>query len=253
MTLAFRAAIPATRKLVLLALADCANDQGECYPSIPHLVSKCSLAERTVQESIAQLEAQGMIRREFRTGRATVYWVTPNAEQPPQQAHPRSRRTPAPHAPTPAVAAPPPPQQAHPTPAAGAPRTIIEPSKEPSPKRKAPAVADVSADVYADWLALRKAKRAPVTETALAGIRREAEKAGMTMQAALETCCQRGWTGFKAEWVADQRQGSPQMPSPAASSIASGNAELQRAREQAARAVPPPAAVLELAKRMRVG
>jgi hypothetical protein len=253
MTLAFRAAIPATRKLVLLALADCANDQGECYPSIPHLVSKCSLAERTVQESIAQLEAQGMIRREFRTGRATVYWVTPNAEQPPQQAHPRSRRTPAPHAPTPAVAAPPPPQQAHPTPAAGAPRTIIEPSKEPSPKRKAPAVADVSDDVYADWLALRKAKRAPVTETALAGIRREAEKAGMTMQAALETCCQRGWTGFKAEWVADQRQGSPQMPSPAASSIASGNAELQRAREQAARAVPPPAAVLELAKRMRVG
>jgi hypothetical protein len=253
MTLAFRAAIPATRKLVLLALADCANDQGECYPSIPHLVGKCSLAERTVQESIAQLEAQGMIRREFRTGRATVYWVTPNAEQPPQQAHPRSRRTPAPHAPTPAVAAPPPPQQAHPTPAAGAPRTIIEPSKEPSPKRKAPAVADVSDDVYADWLALRKAKRAPVTETALAGIRREAEKAGMTMQAALETCCQRGWTGFKAEWVADQRQGSPQMPSPAASSIASGNAELQRARDQAARAVPPPAAVLELAKRMRVG
>jgi hypothetical protein len=111
----------------------------------------------------------------------------------------------------------------------------------------------VSDDVYADWLALRKAKRAPVTETALAGIRREAEKAGMTMQAALETCCQRGWTGFKAEWVADQRQGSPQMPSPAASSIASGNAELQRARDQAARAVPPPAAVLELAKRMRVG
>ena len=251
MTLAFRAAIPATRKLVLLALADCANDQGECYPSIPHLVSKCSLAERTVQESIAQLEAQGMIRREFRTGRATVYWVTPNAEQPPQQAHPRSRRTPAPHAPTPAVAAPPPPQQAHPTPAAGAPRTIKEPSKEPSPKRQAPAVADVSASVFADWLALRKAKRAPVTETALAGIRREAEKAGMTMQAALETCCQRGWTGFKAEWVADQRQA--QTPSPAASSIASADAELQRAREQAARAVPPPAAVLELAKRMRVG
>lgn len=206
MTLAFRAAIPATRKLVLLALADCANDQGECYPSIPHLVSKCSLAERTVQEAIAQLEDAGLVRREFRTGRATVYWVSPG-DQPPQQAHPRTSRTPAAGAPTPAAGAPPPPQQAHPTPAAGAPITIIEPSKEPSPKRKTPAIADVSASVYSDWIALRKAKRAPVTETAIAGIRREAEKAGMTIQDALELCCQRGWTGFKAEWVAPGQVG----------------------------------------------
>lgn len=60
---------------------------------------------------------------------------------------------------------------------------------------------DVDPRQWGDWLALRKAKRAPVSETALAGIRREAAKAGMTLQAALAECCSRGWAGFKAEWV----------------------------------------------------
>lgn len=52
-----------------------------------------------------------------------------------------------------------------------------------------------------DWLTLRKAKRAAVTETALAGIVKEAGKAGITLQAALELCCQRGWQGFEAGWI----------------------------------------------------
>jgi hypothetical protein len=55
--------------------------------------------------------------------------------------------------------------------------------------------------VWNDWLALRKAKRATVTETAIAGIEREAIKAGMTLGGALAMACERGWTGFKAEWV----------------------------------------------------
>lgn len=32
------------------------------------------------------------------------------------------------------------------------------------------------------------------------GIQREAEKAGITLEEALSTCCERGWQGFKAEW-----------------------------------------------------
>jgi hypothetical protein len=55
--------------------------------------------------------------------------------------------------------------------------------------------------VWNDWLALRKSKRAAVTETAIAGIEREAIKAGMTLGGALAMACERGWTGFKAEWV----------------------------------------------------
>jgi len=58
--------------------------------------------------------------------------------------------------------------------------------------------------VWRDWLKLRKAKKAAVTQTALDGIQREADKARVSLQTALETCCERGWTGFKAEWMQSQ-------------------------------------------------
>ena len=61
--------------------------------------------------------------------------------------------------------------------------------------------------VWQDWLTLRKTKKAAVTQTALDGIIREAGKAGISLQAALETCCARGWTGFKADWLKDKNAG----------------------------------------------
>jgi len=59
----------------------------------------------------------------------------------------------------------------------------------------------VTDSVWQDWLRLRKAKKAAVTQTAIDGIQREADKAGVSLQTALEMCCERGWTGFKAEWL----------------------------------------------------
>lgn len=58
----------------------------------------------------------------------------------------------------------------------------------------------VPSEVVRDFKAIRKAKKAPITETAMAGIRREAEKAGLSLHAALALCCERGWSGFKADW-----------------------------------------------------
>ena len=62
----------------------------------------------------------------------------------------------------------------------------------------------VTESVWQDWLSLRKAKKAAVTQTAIDGIAREASKAGVSLQTALETCCSRGWTGFKADWLKDK-------------------------------------------------
>lgn len=62
----------------------------------------------------------------------------------------------------------------------------------------------VTDSVWQDWLSLRKTKKAAVTQTAIAGIAREASKAGVSLQTALETCCARGWTGFKADWLKDK-------------------------------------------------
>ena len=62
----------------------------------------------------------------------------------------------------------------------------------------------VTDSVWQDWVKLRKEKRAAVTQTAITGIEREARKAGVSLQVALETCCERGWTGFKADWLKDK-------------------------------------------------
>ena len=55
--------------------------------------------------------------------------------------------------------------------------------------------------LWEDFVTLRKAKKAPLTASALKGIEREAKKAGMNIEEALYECCARGWTGFKAEWI----------------------------------------------------
>lgn len=59
----------------------------------------------------------------------------------------------------------------------------------------------VSKQTWEDYLQTRKAKKAPITAVALAGIEREAEKAGWPLEKVLSECCLRGWVGFKAEWV----------------------------------------------------
>ena len=67
--------------------------------------------------------------------------------------------------------------------------------------RKLASPDGVSDSVWQDFQKLRKAKKAPITETAIGGIKREAQKAGYSLQQALQTCCERGWIGFKAERV----------------------------------------------------
>ena len=59
----------------------------------------------------------------------------------------------------------------------------------------------VRPETWSDFLQIRKAKKAPVTAAAIAGIEREARKAGWSLEKALIECCARGWAGFKADWV----------------------------------------------------
>jgi uncharacterized protein YdaU (DUF1376 family) len=55
--------------------------------------------------------------------------------------------------------------------------------------------------VWDDFVKQRKAKKASITQTAIKGIDREARKAGISLNDALQEICARGWTGFKAEWM----------------------------------------------------
>lgn len=67
---------------------------------------------------------------------------------------------------------------------------------------------DVPDDLWRDFCALRKARGAPVTARALAGVRREAGKAGATMPEALAFMVERGHQGFIVDAWMKQAQAS---------------------------------------------
>jgi hypothetical protein len=103
----------------------------------------------------------------------------------------------------------------------------------------------VSDSVWKDFRALRDKQRAPLTATAIEGIRREATKAGVTLEHALRECCARGWRCFKADWI-DKPPPEPKGRDPT----------LVKLEEDAKKAVPPPPDVAEklagLIENMRV-
>ncbi len=60
---AFRQAIPIpSAKLALLALADHADNQGYCWPSIPRIVERTGLSRATIYRSIDTLTALGVLQ-----------------------------------------------------------------------------------------------------------------------------------------------------------------------------------------------
>ncbi len=90
----------------------------------------------------------------------------------------------------------------------------VTPRKRSTPTTTAARPDDVSEPVWQDFQRLRREKRAPLTDTALAGVRKEAVKAGVPMEVALSYCCEAGWQGFNAGWYAD-RQGGAKRGAPA--------------------------------------
>lgn len=82
--------ITPTQKLVLLAFADWANDEGLCWPSIERVCVKSSLTRRTVQVAIRDLSEMGLLVQEKSTGRSCKYWITLGA----QEMHPCSSSAP---------------------------------------------------------------------------------------------------------------------------------------------------------------
>ena len=66
MTWAWSISLPPTPKLVLMALADIADDKGVCWPSHASLALKCSLTDRTVRRVLTHLQNTALIEVEPR-------------------------------------------------------------------------------------------------------------------------------------------------------------------------------------------
>jgi hypothetical protein len=65
--------------------------------------------------------------------------------------------------------------------------------------------AEISDILWGDW---QRHRKAPFTETALKGFEREAAKAGLSVEWAITEAIERGWQGFKADWVKDKNNGN---------------------------------------------
>jgi hypothetical protein len=132
------------------------------------------------------------------------------------------------------------------------------PNQEPltnnhKPKREsATSVAcppDVSQQIWNDWVALRKSKKAPITQTVLNGAIAEAKILGWPLEKFLAEWCSRGSQGLKAEWIV--------KPNPADKvrlTVAPSNEpdpQLLKIIEDAKKAAPMPDFVRQFAKQVK--
>lgn len=188
------------QKAVLISLADQANDQGVCWPSIETISRRTCLSRRAVIDAIKALEQLGHLSPQKESGRSTHYLLHPcssstrAAPAPVQMPH-RTRAAPAP---PPCSSRTGPVQELHPN------------RKEPSENRKgtkskgadAPVVEVpdwIPGEVWADFVAHRKAIRKPLTpKAAELAIRTLAQlrATGQSPTAVIEQSIAAGWTGL---------------------------------------------------------
>lgn len=86
------------------------------------------------------------------------------------------------------------------------------PASTPVRRRKTSGVSSVEkpdeipAQVWSDWLQIRKAKRLPLTKTAWDAMLVEAEKVGYSAEEMVRCCVEHGWASFKAQWLINERE-----------------------------------------------
>lgn len=203
--------LPTSPKMVLLALADCANDDGTCWPSMATIAAKASMSLRTAQGCIKILCEGGFLERDERAGKGCLYNVLPRKSCTPVKSAPpqKTTRTPAESADKPS-------------------RTIIKDKAKASSLQRAAARPDAGGvnerakkraeretakaawvkpdwadpQVWADFLTIREAKlkAQSFTATAYAGVIRRCEEFGAELGQPpgeiLRECVERNWAGI---------------------------------------------------------
>jgi hypothetical protein len=69
--------------LVMLALADWANDYGRCWPSLPQLERKTRISVRGIRGIVDRLIEQGVLEKTIIEGKGVKYIVRPRNYVPP--------------------------------------------------------------------------------------------------------------------------------------------------------------------------
>ncbi|CCD28666.1 conserved hypothetical protein [Candidatus Glomeribacter gigasporarum BEG34] len=170
--------LPPTAKFVLILLADNANDQGVCWPSIPKICERTCFSERTVHGAIKWLEQRALLRANRSNGRHTSYILTPQEYSEPPQELRSNHKEPS-----------------------------LEPSEEPSKGACASRAALcelkrpdwLPEDAWRDWVSYRKTHKSRFTEKAaelsLCELAKLRER-GFEPRAVIEQSILSGWTGL---------------------------------------------------------
>ena len=79
------------QKAVLISLADQANDDGVCWPSVSTIAGRTCLSERAVQDALAWLQTTGAVFREYRANTSTSYTIRPGRYDAAKAPAPRAR------------------------------------------------------------------------------------------------------------------------------------------------------------------
>jgi len=171
--------LSSTQKLVLLSLADWANDEGLCWPSIDRLAIKTSMAGRSVQRIIRDLESMGFVRRDEVLGKGNRYWIS----TPLTECHPCHSVTP-------------PLTDSHPTPDTVSPNTPNTHQLNTKYRIIEGYPVWLPIDSWKGWVEMRRQRKRPLTDRAKARAYKKLEAlhlAGHDINELLDRSTINGW------------------------------------------------------------
>lgn len=210
-----------TERLVLLALADRADDEGKnCYPSVETICGMTQMNRKTVFAVISRLAERGVLsvrKREVHNSNEYLLHIedwpengTTQKRDNPKTVRQLSRKRDDGCTENGTTVVP---KTGH--------EPINEPinnqsitSREDTPPKarakkgeawkkwiKVEKPAEVPDDLWKQFGEIRALKKRALTESALELLRSEGEKAHMTLLQVIEHCCANAWAGFRASWL----------------------------------------------------
>ena len=187
------------RKLVLLKLADNANDDGICFPSYQYIADKCEMSKRSAISHIDDLIKMGFVTkkaRKIKMVQVQIY-IFYTLSRGGEKSAPGGENI----------------SLGSENFALGgseniSPRTShsLEPVNEPkktTQKSESEILLEqfgITGQLAKDFIAHRKAKKGVINQTQLNRLQKQADKAGISICEAVEICIERNWQGFNALW-----------------------------------------------------
>jgi pyocin large subunit-like protein len=146
--------ITSTQKAILIALADRANEDNQCWPSYEDICARSCANQKTVASALKALEQHGFIKKTRRYSQSTLYQllITTDIGHISSTDIGSISSTDIGHTDTPNIGN----------------LTIKEPSKEPPKEKHSRKVPDgVDSEAWRNWVKYRRKFKAPTTERAL--------------------------------------------------------------------------------------